>query len=1103
MNNSTKKWVAVVLGMHRSGTSVITRALQAAGVDLGNALVEAGEDNPRGFWEDAGVREINEELLKAFGLDWYSVPKVDAALLSGRLVQPLTERAVSLLQKRLSNSMTWAFKDPRTARLLPFWKSVFTMVDVEPRWILALRHPGAVALSLADRNGFTLEQGLLLWLMHMVDVLDNVGDQAVLVIDFDTLIREPNETVGEMADFLNLGRDIAFQERLAEFREVFLDPKLRHYGQQQLEKLQQQEGVGLAGKLYQSLIDEAQRNRGILSGRVHELVEDVKQNLGGFGPISGCKEFVVNALREGGRGLIRSELEAAKEEIDRLQGIVEEAGETIGRQEAEIERLQGIVEEAGAKEEIDRLQGIVEEAGETIGRQEAEIERLQGIVEEAGETIGRQEAEIERLNQMVKVLNERLERERYSIVRPVLRRCYRGLMPLVLALPEPMRRFLAAAKRRLYPYPVGVLANGKGSPLPEGAVLPFESVSSLNVQASKGKKSDVILFPVIDWHFRIQRPQHLCRALAANGHRVFYLSTTFILNDEPGFAVTESPNKGIFICHLNCRAPHPNIYENILQGETLEFLNESLRRLVSTYDLGSMIALVDLPFWRPMALALRNTLVVYDCMDHHAGFSTNAAEMLKEEEKLLRQADLVITTARLLSQKISEKRDNILIRNGAEVGFFSRKPDRFAIEKDERPVIGYFGAISEWFDIDLLVHLAKAKPDWRFILVGSTYGCKIHKAKSIPNIEFKGEVPYADLPSWLYVFDVCMIPFRVTELTLCTNPVKVYEYLAAGKPVVGTDLPELREMDGMVRVAKDRAEFLVELEAALAETEDPKLLEGRREWAKQHDWLARARQLDEAIARCYPKVSVVVLTYNNLEFTRACLHSLENATCYPDWELVIVDNASTDGTVGFLQEYADTHEHVKLILNNSNLGFAGGNNRGLEVARGEYIVILNNDTYVTPGWLHGLVRHLQLDSSIGLIGPVTNNIGNEARIEIHYRDMRQMESAAYEYTSAHARKLLEVDTVAFFCVAMPRSLYSEIGGLDERFGQGFFEDDDYCQRARQAGYRVVIAEDVFVHHHLSASFGKLDDPERQKLFEKNKRLYEEKWGPWKPHRYRA
>ena len=443
-----------------------------------------------------------------------------------------------------------------------------------------------------------------------------------------------------------------------------------------------------------------------------------------------------------------------------------------------------------------------------------------------------------------------------------------------------------------------------------------------------------------------------------------------------------------------------------------------------------------------------------------------------------------------------------MIRNAGDIEYFSNAPKRLAY-KSERPVAGYLGAIADWFDIDLIASAARRFWDWDFVLVGSTDFCDTALLEELGNVKLIGEVPYEDAASWIHSFDVALIPFKLTELTLCTNPVKAYEYLAAGKPVVATALPEMKLMEEVVHVAESHTHFIELLDTAMAEGGVPKLAARRTEWARGHDWKTRAEQLEDAVRGVFPKVSVIVLTYNNLAFTQACLHSLEANTHYLDWELILVDNASTDGTRDFLVDYLTRHPRARLVQNEENLGFAAGNNQGLVVAEGEYLVILNNDTYVTPGWLVGLIRHLRRDPSLGLVGPVTNNIGNEAKIDIHYTDMTEMQKAAWAYTSRHAGKELEISTVAFFCVAISRAAYTKVGGLDERFGLGFFEDDDYCQRVRQAEFRIAVAEDVFIHHHLSASFDLLDEERRQALFERNRALYEDKWGPWVPHEYRS
>jgi GT2 family glycosyltransferase len=250
----------------------------------------------------------------------------------------------------------------------------------------------------------------------------------------------------------------------------------------------------------------------------------------------------------------------------------------------------------------------------------------------------------------------------------------------------------------------------------------------------------------------------------------------------------------------------------------------------------------------------------------------------------------------------------------------------------------------------------------------------------------------------------------------------------------------------------------------------------------------------------YPTVSIIILTYNNLELTKKCLESIEEHTCYPSVELIIVDNASTDETHDYLKK--QYMQKAKIIFNSHNKGFSAGNNLGLRVATGDYLVILNNDTQVTPHWLAGLLYHFQQHSNIGLLGPVTNNIGNEAKIFTRYKNLKNMWNEVKEIVAEQEGKLRELKTAAFFCVMMPRKIFEEVGELDEEFGLGFFEDDDYCRRVELKGYKIYCAEDVFVHHHLSASYSKMKKIERQKLFEKNKKHYESKWGKWQSHEYR-
>ena len=168
-------------------------------------------------------------------------------------------------------------------------------------------------------------------------------------------------------------------------------------------------------------------------------------------------------------------------------------------------------------------------------------------------------------------------------------------------------------------------------------------------------------------------------------------------------------------------------------------------------------------------------------------------------------------------------------------------------------------------------------------------------------------------------------------------------------------------------------------------------------------------------------------------------------------------------------------------------------------------MLLNNDTGVTRGWLTGMVkRFLAGEKKIGIVGPVTNSIGNEAMVQLGYTGLGDMPAAAYAYTADHmGMTYLHDGVLAMFCVMFPRKLTDEIGLLDEHYGIGMFEDDDYSIAAQRAGYENLLLEDVFIHHFGSVSFKKLENAEYRKIFDANRSYFENKWDvKWKMHHYR-
>ncbi|MCM3113465.1 glycosyltransferase family 2 protein [Lederbergia lenta] len=237
-----------------------------------------------------------------------------------------------------------------------------------------------------------------------------------------------------------------------------------------------------------------------------------------------------------------------------------------------------------------------------------------------------------------------------------------------------------------------------------------------------------------------------------------------------------------------------------------------------------------------------------------------------------------------------------------------------------------------------------------------------------------------------------------------------------------------------------------------------------------------------------PLTSIIILTRNNLRFTRDCIFSIYQNTP-ENYELIIVDNGSTDGTLHFLKSLGK----AIIIENEQNRGFSGGCNQGLSIANGENIVLLNNDTIVTNGWLARLLWQLNKDDSIGIVGPRSNFVIPEQLISpVSYKTMPQMHLFANERASEYEKQGEEVDFLSGLCMIFKRTLIDTIGGFDERFYPGYYEDADFCIRTKIIEKKLIVANDVFIHHYGSSSF-KRNKKVHKEIIDESKKSFFDKW----------
>lgn len=278
-------------------------------------------------------------------------------------------------------------------------------------------------------------------------------------------------------------------------------------------------------------------------------------------------------------------------------------------------------------------------------------------------------------------------------------------------------------------------------------------------------------------------------------------------------------------------------------------LRHQVRSAMRRLGFRRVIDWVFLPSAAVVAGSIGEELLIYHCVDEFSAFSgVSSRSIAALEEQLLRRSDLVIVSAdRLLHSKARHNPNTVLVRHGVDFSHFRRALDLDtrvpeAIVRLPRPIIGFFGLVADWVDIELMADVARRFPDGSLVVLGKMT-TDVSALESLPNVHLLGRKPYGDLPAFAKGFDVALMPFRMNELTLNANPLKVREYLAAGLPVVSTPIPEV-EVLGLCRIAP-REEFVRAVERAL-EVPGPRI--ERSDAIRHESWEARLGEIRDHLS---------------------------------------------------------------------------------------------------------------------------------------------------------------------------------------------------------------------------------------------------------------
>lgn len=319
----------------------------------------------------------------------------------------------------------------------------------------------------------------------------------------------------------------------------------------------------------------------------------------------------------------------------------------------------------------------------------------------------------------------------------------------------------------------------------------------------------IICLSSVDYDWMFQRPQQLMRELARQGKEVIYCNKT-----QRKDRILEFREPNLTICH-------------------------DLKGLLNQGMTADVVWVVD-PQYNKYKGYFKEKLFIYDCVD-------DFPYLILHHHRMLKAADLVITTSGPLFKQIQRyRRDVHLVPNGCDYYYFNEEAGRLKEKRDsdEPRKIGYIGAIAPWVDMELLQEAADYYHHACFVLIGAQLnGSKIPERK---NIQYLGHQLYETIPGHLQAMDVVLIPFKNNQTTRATNPVKLYEYLSLGKAIVSVSLPEIAPYRQYLYMSRSRQEFIHNIQLALDEN-NPNLVQGRKEIAKQNSWQKRADYIDEII----------------------------------------------------------------------------------------------------------------------------------------------------------------------------------------------------------------------------------------------------------------
>ena len=1064
----------VVLGMHRSGTSVITRALKVLGVDLGDRLLSASDgdegDNDKGYWEDIDLNALNIEMLHAIDKDWFHtspVTQIDVGILEKK---GYFLKAGELLNEKRKDKILFGVKDPRMTKLLPFWKEVFVRCDIATHYVLAIRQPLSVIKSLQTRGWEDRERNCLLWLNHVISSLALTDRNSRVLVDYDHLMRDSEHELARMAHSLDLSLD---KEELASYQSEFLDPSLQH-SEYKLDDLSlDPDCTALVAEIYlklQAVILET----GCADDTAFQ--QQVSQWTYEFDRLAPILTHIDRALDEAIQGADRQRRkESENSDLRGKNAELEELTTLLGNQAAENDFK--LIE---LNEEIASSHQTVKNQSDILNHSKREQADLREALISLEEQNKHRCTEIEALKKQV---TEVYSSSSWRITAPI--RLFKETCACFYSKIFNKRKNNSAVDADSYVKQNPDLKSGCQGPLAH------------NVE--DGQAEGRAPLP----------PRFLARK--RDRFQIIALVTMQVIEKTGGLYAVLTKVSGIiqregwvsFKKHImNSYADYNKLdteqnYKNwIDQYDSLtEYSRSYLSEKSKNLEHQPLISVV-MPVYNSNAIWLAEAV---DSVRY---------QIYQNWELCIADDASTDKSVRLLLEAYAGKDSRIkLVFRGKNGGVSATSNSALEIVK------------GEW--IALLDHddlLSEHALFWIADCINENKCVQmIYSDEDKVDRESNRSSPYFKCDWNIDLFySQNMFSHLGAYRTSLVNSVGGFRVGIEGAQDYDLVLRCIEQIDQAD--IKHIPRVLYHWRTHVGSTASSL-------YAKPHAMVAGERALNEHFERAgiqataqllgngyrtkymlpneLPLVSLIIPTRDNLPAIKRCIKSILNKTSYSNYEILIVDNGAVEPDSLKYFKRIQRKSRIQVIHIDTPLNFPALNNQAATHAKGDLIGLLNDDIeVVSKGWLEEMVS-LALQYNAGAIGArllypngtlqhagIILGLGKE-RVAGHSHI--NVSKSAFGYFG-RTTLIQSLSAVTAACLVIRKDIYIEVGGFNEDEPGVDFNDVDFCLRVRAAGYKNIWTPFAELYYAESSVCGDQDHSENRARFETEVAYMRQTWG---------